>query len=85
MLCGDNFSDWKDKVLLALGCMDLNLTLHGDEPPMPTKSSTQEGKIAYERWEQSNRLSLMLIKTNVSKSIRGSIPECDKVTGFMKA
>nr|XP_017183881.1 uncharacterized protein LOC108171775 [Malus domestica] len=85
MLCGDNFSDWKDKVLLALGCMDLDLVLRGDEPPMPTESSTQESKAAYERWERSNRLSLVLIKSNVSKSIRGSIPECDKVTDFMKA
>ncbi|XP_048429385.1 uncharacterized protein LOC125472234 [Pyrus x bretschneideri] len=65
--------------------MDLDLALYGDEPPMPTESSTQEGKAMYEQWERSNRLSLMLIKSSVSKSIRGLIPECDKVTDFMKA
>ncbi|KAL0359254.1 UNVERIFIED_CONTAM: hypothetical protein Sangu_0774800 [Sesamum angustifolium] len=70
MLNGDNFSDWKDQVLLTLGCMDLDLAFRVDEPPIPTDSSTPTEKASYELWERSNRLSLMLIKKHISKGIR---------------
>jgi len=75
-LSGDNYKIWKDKVLLALGCMDLDLALRTDEPPLPVAESSQVDRALYERWERSNRLSIMVIKTHISQSIRGSIPEC---------
>ena len=49
--------------------MDLDLALPVDEPLVPTESSTQTEKTSYERWERSNRLSLMFIKSNIGKSI----------------
>jgi hypothetical protein len=79
-LNGDNFSDWKDKILLTLGCTDLDFALHVEEPSVPTETSSLVEKTTYEKWEQSNQLSLMLIKSHISKSIRGSIPPCDKIT-----
>ncbi|KAF7150240.1 hypothetical protein RHSIM_Rhsim02G0027700 [Rhododendron simsii] len=42
-------------------------------------------RVAYEQWDRSNRLSLMLIKSHIHKGIRGSIPDCDKAKDFMKA
>ncbi|XP_038977899.1 uncharacterized protein LOC120108385 [Phoenix dactylifera] len=65
--------------------MDLDLALRVDEPAVPTESSPAVERMGYERWERSNRLSLMLIKAYVSKSIRGSIPQCDKVKDYIKA
>ncbi|KAL0328122.1 UNVERIFIED_CONTAM: hypothetical protein Scaly_2244800 [Sesamum calycinum] len=85
MLNGDNFSDWKDQILLTLGCVDLDLAIHVDKPPIPTDSSTPIEKASYELWERSNGLSLMLIKKHISKGIRGSIPEYTKVKDFLKA
>ena len=41
MLSGDNYKIWKDKMLLALGCMDLDLALRMDEPSILTELSTQ--------------------------------------------
>ncbi|OIT37663.1 hypothetical protein A4A49_66121, partial [Nicotiana attenuata] len=64
---------------------DLDLALHVEEPPIPTESSMPAAKANYERWERSNRLSLMLIKTHISQSIRGSIPNNDKVKAYLKA
>ena len=84
-LNGDNFSDWKDKILLTLGCMDLDLALRVDEPPEPTDESSAAEKSASDKWERSNRLSLMLIKSHISQSIRGSIPPSNKVKNYMKA
>ncbi|TXG57294.1 hypothetical protein EZV62_018607 [Acer yangbiense] len=83
ILSGDNYADWKEKILL--GCMDLDFALRVEEPPALTESSTTQEKDIYDRWEQSNRLSLMLVKSHICKSIRGSIPDCPKVTDFMKA
>ncbi|KAK9232999.1 hypothetical protein WN943_023248 [Citrus x changshan-huyou] len=51
-LSGDNFNEWKEKILLTLGCNDLDLAFRVDEPP-----------------------------AHVGKSIRGSIPDCEKFTG----
>ena len=65
--------------------IELDLALHVNEPPNPTDASTLEERANYERWEQSNCLSLMLIKSHISKSIRGSIPTCDTVKAYMKA
>ncbi|XP_028053288.1 uncharacterized protein LOC114257709 [Camellia sinensis] len=84
-LNGDNFSDWNDKILLTLGCMDLDLALHVVEPPEPTIESSAAEKSSYNKWERSNRLSLMLIKSHISQSIKGSIPPSDKVKNYMRA
>ncbi|XP_028057286.1 uncharacterized protein LOC114261243 [Camellia sinensis] len=75
----------KDKILLTLGCMDLDLALRVDEPLEPTDESSAAEKSAYDKWERSNRLSLMLIKSYISQSIRGSIPPSDKVKNYMRA
>ena len=72
-------------MLLALGCMDLDLALRIDEPKTPTEQSTQANCALYERWERSNHLSMMVIKTHISQSIRGSIPECKTVKELMGA
>ncbi|XP_019260334.1 PREDICTED: uncharacterized protein LOC109238354 [Nicotiana attenuata] len=85
MLSSDNYAEWKEKVLLTLGGSNLDLVLYVDEPPILTESSTPAAKANYERWERSNRLSLMLIKAHISQSIRGSIPNSDKVKACMKA
>ena len=85
MLFGENYTEWKDKILLTLGCMDLDLAFRENELPIFTDSSLPNEKAAYKRWERSNCLSLMLIKSHISQSIRGSIPDCDRVKAYMKA
>jgi hypothetical protein len=56
-----------------------------DEPPALTEESTPLEIAKHEWWERSNRLSLMFMKSHVSKGIRGSIPECTKAKAFIKA
>ena len=68
-----------------LGCMDLDLALRIEEPASPTEQSSQVDCTLYERWERSNRLSIMIIKSHISQSIRGSIPECRTVKELMGA
>ncbi|OIT28788.1 hypothetical protein A4A49_59521, partial [Nicotiana attenuata] len=64
---------------------DLDLTLHVEEPHILMELSTPKAKDNYERWERSNRLSLMIIKAHISQSIRGFIPTSVKVKAYMKA
>ena len=84
MLIGDNYNDLKESIIFSLGCMDLDLALHVDEPPIPMKSSAPNNKLDCKQWEWSNHLSLMFIKSLINKNIRSSIPECNKVKDFMK-
>jgi hypothetical protein len=85
MLNGNNFSKWKENLLFYLGCLELDLELREDEPLALTDTSTPLEVTKHERWEQSNCLSLMFMKSHVTKGIRGSIPECKKATEFMRA
>ena len=77
-LRGDNYKVWKERILLHLGWMDIDYAIRKDEPPAVTEESTP-GEIAlYERWERSNRLSVMFIKTKITASIRGSVEQYEK-------
>jgi hypothetical protein len=85
MLNGNNFSEWKENLLFYLGCLELDLALCEDEPSALTDTSTPLEVTKHKRWERSNHLSLMFMKSHVTKGIRGSIPECKKATEFMRA
>ncbi|XP_038983363.1 uncharacterized protein LOC120111061 [Phoenix dactylifera] len=75
ILNGSNFSEWKERLTFTLGCMDIDLAFREDMPP----------KKLYERWERSNRLSLLLIQNHISRKIRGSIPDCKTAKEFLTA
>jgi len=85
ILMGENYKQWKEHVLFHLGVADLDYALRKDEPIELMDSSTSEEIALYKRWERSNRLSNMFIKTRISASMRGSILKCQKVKNFMKA
>jgi len=65
--------------------MDLDLAVCVDKPYMPTESSFIIYRMKYKRWERSNHLSMILIKAHIDKSIRDSVPKCNKVKDYIKA
>ena len=73
ILKGDNYKVWKERVLLHLGWMDIDYAIRKDEPPAITETSKPDVVDLYEKWERSNRLSVMFIKINISASICGSV------------
>ena len=83
-LKGENYKVWKERILLHLGWMDIDYAIRKDEPKI-TSTSTPDEIALYERWEQSNRLSMMFIKTKISAGIRGSVEEHDYVKALLKA
>ena len=72
-LKGDNYKVWKERILLHLGWMDINYAIRKYKPSGITETDTLNAIALYEKWERSNRLSVMFIKTKLSTSIHGSV------------
>ena len=65
--------------------MDIDYAIRKEEPDPITEPSTAEAVCLYDKWERSNRLFVMFIKTKISAGIRGSIEQITKVKPFLKA
>ena len=73
VLNGNNFKDWKENMMIVLGCMDLDLSLRMDKPASLTDASSADDRRIYEEWDRSNRMSLMIIKRGIPKAFRGTV------------
>ena len=65
--------------------MDIDCAIRKDEPDPIIETSTVEAVCIYDKWERSNRLSVMFIKTKISVGIRGYVKQIDKVKPLLKA
>ena len=65
--------------------MDIDYAIRKDEPPPIIETSTPDEVDQYEKWEWSNRLSVMFIRTKIFAGIRGSVKQHDKVKPLLKA
>ena len=83
-LRGNNYKVWKERVLLHLGWMDIDYAIRIEEPDPITKTSTAEADCLYDKWERSNRLSMMFMKTKISAGIRGSVEQINKVKPLLQ-
>ncbi|KAJ4780279.1 hypothetical protein LUZ62_064536 [Rhynchospora pubera] len=75
LLNGTNFSIWKEQLEICLGVLEMDQALRMDKPEKPKDDAADEAKTAYAKWERSNRISLMIMKSTISLAIRGGIPE----------
>ncbi|XP_028117109.1 uncharacterized protein LOC114314822 [Camellia sinensis] len=81
MLNGTNFKDWKENILIVLGCLDIDLALRIPKPNALTAQSTLEETVYFEKWDRSNRLSLMIMKRGIPEVFRGAITEDVTIAG----
>ncbi|XP_062194359.1 uncharacterized protein LOC133897587 [Phragmites australis] len=88
-LTGNNFPAWKAKVTVVLGVLDLDYALRVDAPTAPAigVENYDELKKTYdalsEKWERSNRMSLMIMRNSISDAIRGAIPNSEKAKTYL--
>ena len=75
MLNGTNFKVWKENVEIVLGCMDLDLALRIEQPASLTVASSPNDSKNFEKWDRSNRMSLMIIKCGILEAFRGAVFE----------
>ncbi|GAV68556.1 UBN2_2 domain-containing protein, partial [Cephalotus follicularis] len=54
-----------------------------DIPAAIMAQSTIEQSAAYEKWERSNRISLMIMKSSISVAIRGAIPDSNDAKTYL--
>ena len=80
MLNGTNFKTWHENLQIVLGVMDLDLALRVSSPAPLTVESSSDEKRDIERWANSNRMFLMIIKKAIPKSFWGTISEMIKTT-----
>ena len=60
----ESWMEWKTDLQIFLGLLDLDIALYKDKP---TEASE------FERWEKSNRLSLLIMKAKTYDGIRGLV------------
>ena len=83
-LNGDNYKVWKERILLHLGCMDIDYDIRKDESIIiDTNTPTQLA--LHEYWERSDRLSVMFIKTKIFFGIHGSVDQHNDVKALLKS
>ncbi|XP_054778298.1 uncharacterized protein LOC129286342 [Prosopis cineraria] len=58
----------------CVGLHDLDLALRVEQPPLTDVSSSDERRY-FEKWDRSNRMSLMIIKHAIPESFRGAVSE----------
>ncbi|KAL9678744.1 hypothetical protein QQ045_016594 [Rhodiola kirilowii] len=68
MLNGTNFKDWKENIMILLGCMDLDLALRDSKPDAITDTSGESDMGYLGTWEHSNKLSLMIIRRGIPEA-----------------
>ncbi|RVW43382.1 Retrovirus-related Pol polyprotein from transposon TNT 1-94 [Vitis vinifera] len=61
----------------------LDYALRVDRPSDLTSASTAKQRSAMEKWERSNRMSLMIMKHSIPEAIRGAIPEETQAKTFL--
>ncbi|XP_060210850.1 uncharacterized protein LOC132637837 [Lycium barbarum] len=84
VLNGTNFKKWKEHIMIVLGSMDLDFVLRFDRPADLNETSTNAQKAAYEKWERSNFMSLIVMQHSIPESLRGSITEDKNAKSFLK-
>jgi len=73
VLNGTNFRDWKENMQIVLDYMHLDLALRIEKPPSPTDFNTSEQRKLHEKWNHSNRMSLMIIKRGIPEVFRSML------------
>jgi len=84
VLNGTNFKNWKERVMIVLGCLDLDHALRLDRPANLTDSSSTVERLAFEKWERSNRMSVMIMQNSIPEPLSGGILEGIDAKGFLK-
>ncbi|KAL8161806.1 LOW QUALITY PROTEIN: hypothetical protein V2J09_013295 [Rumex salicifolius] len=82
---GLNHDERSEQIRFTLGIMALDLAILTDEGPSAiTEECSEVEKSRYESWEQSNRLSLSLMRMMMAESVKPSMPKTDNAREFMR-
>ena len=80
---GINFKNWREHIMIVLGCMDLDLAIQIEPLATLIDSNTTKERAYYEKWERSNRVILMIMKRVILEIMRSSIPKEDNAQKYL--
>ena len=83
VLNGTNFKKWNEHIIIVLRSMDLDYALREDRLADLTGANTAKQRAAIEKWERSNRMSLIIMKHSILESIRGAMPKETRAKTFL--
>ena len=83
MLNCTNFKYWKENVMIVLECMNINLALKMEQPLTFESDNSTKDKKAYEKWEYSNRLSLMIMRRAILETFRSTMSQDTTAREFL--
>ncbi|XP_024959005.1 uncharacterized protein LOC112499977 [Cynara cardunculus var. scolymus] len=84
-LTGTNFNIWRDQVKLTLEVMDLDHALRLERYAALTDKSSPDEKRAYELWDRSNRMSIMIIKNSIYVANGGAISDSEDAKTYLNS
>jgi gag-polypeptide of LTR copia-type len=84
LLTGSNYKEWKDTLEIIFGCLDLDIALQQDKPPVPIEDSPENVQNAHARWMMSNYLCLKVMQRTIPESFRGSISDFTLFLDYLK-
>jgi hypothetical protein len=89
-LNGSNYSVWRERIEVMLALSELDYALQVQKPTEPEEGVPQyehkllQYSVEKMKWEKSNRKCLMIIRSLIMDSIRGSIPECETAKEYLE-
>uniref|UniRef100_A0A2N9HJJ0 Reverse transcriptase Ty1/copia-type domain-containing protein n=1 Tax=Fagus sylvatica TaxID=28930 RepID=A0A2N9HJJ0_FAGSY len=65
--------------------MRLDLALEVNKPDAITSQSSAGAKAYFNKWVESNKLCMMIMRLSMDKTIKNSIPQCDNAKDYLAA
>ncbi|XP_042023131.1 uncharacterized protein LOC121770469 [Salvia splendens] len=85
VLKGNTYASWRSKALIGLGIANLDYALRTEQPAPLTDESSDKDKWNFERWEHSNRMSLMIMQHAIPENFGGTVPKEATAMEFLEA
>ncbi|XP_050157497.1 uncharacterized protein LOC126631403 [Malus sylvestris] len=76
---------WKRDLEIVLGLLDINLALKEEKPTSLTNTSTNEQKLKFKKWENSNTLCLLIMEKTITEAIYGGLPAFENAKKILES
>ncbi|XP_048424645.1 uncharacterized protein LOC125470144 [Pyrus x bretschneideri] len=73
---GSNYRKWRREIELLLTLNEYDIALDMPQPATLNDKSTKSEKMEFERWTRANKVSLSMLESGMTDTVRGGIKKC---------